>query len=177
MKNFVIALSLGFTVFAAGCSANEADPAPTENTEENIEVTQSDDLAIKKDLLHFETAINTTVRPFHGPIATFNKLVGAEEQDPTAIAAAGEEASSAALERAEAIRQMEVPATLPQAELEEALELLAQYSEAVAVTYNENPAEADVTKANELYAQFESKLAEVWEANGLLATKFEAYIK
>ncbi|WP_226579218.1 hypothetical protein [Halobacillus litoralis] len=176
MKKWLIALGLSSALVVAGCSGDTDEGTDTENenqTEETNEDQGTDEQAVKKALLNAQMELTNTFKTYQGKITAYQTAVSAEEPDTEQIKSAGEEAKTAANEAATTAADYTVEADLPEetkTKLEEAVPSLQAYYEEVEAALNENLENADFSKADEKFQEFNDQFGQILEDAGFPAT-------
>ena len=179
---FMLLMSL----FMAACndekSSTEKEEMDSnkETTEEGTaDSTEGNELAMKGALLDFQMNVIKTVNENDSAIYAFESAKAKEEDKPTAdeLATMKSDAETAATTIAGNIRALEVPAELEsqKEEIEAGLEDLAKSYETRAANLSDE-ANAEYKESDDLFASFEEKMSNIYEASGLTTPSFSADI-
>ncbi|WP_064093450.1 hypothetical protein [Rossellomorea aquimaris] len=174
---FMLLMSL----FMAACN-NEKSNTEKEEMDTNKETTEStevDEMAVNGALLDLQMNVIKTVNEHDSAIYDFESAKAKEEDKPSdeELATMKSDAESAATTIAEDIRTLEVPAELEsqKEEIEAGLEELAKSYETRAANLSDE-ANAEYKESDDLFASFEEKMSNIYEATGLTSPSFSADI-
>ncbi|WLD93424.1 hypothetical protein [Alkalihalobacillus sp. AL-G] len=190
MKKLLMFAMLFMLVFAAACSQDSEDTGNnkeegTEETNSEEENAAADEADLKSDLLTFQAEVVDVLQANHAAFGefaaaktTFHDAEVAAEEKPTEeeLNTLMEAAKAAGPTAAEAIRAIEVPASLEQykEDIEAALEDAAKSYEVRAENVTIEAKEDAQAEADALFTSFEEKFGVIFEDLGLTAPSFSA---
>ncbi|WP_044895082.1 DUF4168 domain-containing protein [Bacillus alveayuensis] len=161
-------------LFASGCN-QEAEPKKeeTEKTE-----TKEETVDVKTVLLDFQMQLINTITPKQKAIAAYDNAVATvndpetpadQKPTPEEIEKLKADAIKASQELAQDVKNVEIPAELDKHKeaIEAAIEDLAKSYETRSKTLG-----GDVTEADKLFNEFQTKMGKIFEEEGLLAPDF-----
>ncbi|UOQ42752.1 hypothetical protein MUN89_12320 [Halobacillus salinarum] len=170
MKKWLIALGLTSALIAAGCSSSDEGNTNGDSQSEETSDKSNDEQAMKKEVLNAQMNLKDTFHPYQSKISAYQSAVAAEEPDEEQIKSTGEEAKKAAQDAAKEAENYEVKADLSDEAIstyEEALPSLQAYYEGVAEALNNGLKDADLSKAEEKFTEFNDTLGKIYEDVGL----------
>jgi hypothetical protein len=188
MKKLLMFAMLLMLMFAAACSQDSDDTgSKDEGTEDTStdENAKADETDMKTELLNFQADVVDVLQENN---AAFSELVAAKtsfydpetaaEDKPTEedLNALAEAAKAAGPKAAEAIRAIEIPASLDEykSDIEAALEDAAKSYEVRAEHVTIENKEDAQKEADELFTSFETKFGAIFEDQGMVAPSFSA---
>ncbi|MBO8155004.1 MAG: hypothetical protein H0Z32_00970 [Bacillaceae bacterium] len=172
MKKALLALGLSSALIFAGCGQDEGQDVQEEQNNGNADVVEISEKEIKSSLLDTQMSLTTELRSLHQTILAYEGKIGAEDVTEEDLLKAADEAKAAAEEAVSKLDSFEMTGTFTEDienSLKEALDSLKTSYQERLTAIEADPANPDLSKAEEAFGQFVDQLGSIFEEVGLLA--------
>ncbi|WP_101844048.1 hypothetical protein [Halobacillus sp. Marseille-P3879] len=172
MKQWMLLLALlSILLIAAGCGSNSEDSAAEDN---EADAHSEEEQELKKDLLNWQQDMAATLRPEQSQITDLEAVLSDEESELDQENV--DDARSAAKDARGKVADYEMDGNVNEdttSAIEEALPTLETYYSEVESSLEGSVEDADLSKANESFEEFQEEMDRIFEDAGLAPTNLK----